>query len=111
MRLQLETDFGPPPFLDFFRFRGFDDKDGSSGLPEVGLCIENICKLYGINQRTFKVPCFVYEEAGGGGTVKNGVRIPTQSVFDWTFWAPGDGVDGGPLAYFDVEFPGDQPLP
>jgi hypothetical protein len=112
MRLPLDDiDFGPPAFLDLFGFRGFDDKDGSSGEPAIGMCIENICKLYDVNQRQFKIPCYVYEELGSVATVKNGVVIPTQSVYDWNVWAPSDGYDGGPLAYFDVEFVGDQPLP
>ena len=104
-------DFGPPAFINWFRFIGFDDKD-NSGFPEVQLCIENICKLYEINQRQFKVPCFRYEELGATGNVENGVPIPQQPVYAWAFNAASDGGgNGGPLAYFDVEFPGDQPLP
>ena len=99
---------GPPAFIDWFRFIGFDDAD-NSGFPEVQMCVENICKLYEVNQRSFKIPCYRYAELGATGNVKNGVP---NSVFDWAFNAASDGGgNGGPLAYFEVEFPGDQPLP
>jgi hypothetical protein len=104
--------FGPPAFLDWFRFIGVDDLP-NSGFPEVPLCVESICKLYDVNQRSFKVPCFRYPELGATGLVSNGVPIPpSQNVFQWPFFAAGDGFGtDGSLAYFNVEFPGDQPLP
>jgi len=100
---------GPTPYLNWFRFIGFDDK-ANSGFPEVALCIENICKLYDVQQRTFKVPCFRYAESGSTGLVKNGVLLPQQSVYDWPVFAESDSFsDGGKLAYFNVEFPDDLP--
>jgi hypothetical protein len=111
-RLRLPLDgmpFGPTPYLDFFGFRGFDDTTGSSGHPVIGLCIENICKLYGINQRKFIIPCYVYPELGFVGTVNNGLGVGDTTLFDWNVWADDDGFEGK-LAYFDVEFPED-PLP
>jgi hypothetical protein len=101
--------FGPTPLLEYFNFQGFDDHDGSSGFPSVGLCQENVCKP--VNQRSFKIPCFIYQEVGSAGVLRNGITIPGYSYLDWTFWAPSDGYAGGKLAYFDVEFAGDQPLP
>jgi hypothetical protein len=110
-RLRLPLDgvpFGPTPWLDFFGFRGFDDTNGASGLPEIGLCIENICKLYGIDQRKFIIPCYLYPELGFVGTVNNGLNIFGTTQFDFKFFADDDVFPE--LAYFEVEFPGD-PLP
>jgi hypothetical protein len=99
---------GPLPYVNWFRFIGFDDHD-NSGFPAVKLCVENICKLYDVQERTFKVPCFRYEELGATGLVNNGVEVGHQGVFDWPFFAPSDGSEGGKLAYFQVEFEGDLP--
>jgi hypothetical protein len=110
MRLPIDgMPLGPTPYIEQFNFRGFDDSNGSSGFPTIGLCIENICKLYGINQRTFRIPCYRYSEIGPTGLLTNGIRIPTTPVTYWQFWAQDDGFEGK-LAYFDIEFPGD-PLP
>jgi hypothetical protein len=105
-RIPVRGNRSPQIYIDFLRFNAFDDSDGNTGLPDPGLCIENVCD----GTRTFKVPCFKYPEIGESGYVSNGTTFPGYpNYFQWNFFC---GSDVPPnFAHFLVEFPVKQPLP